>query len=130
MGRPGQDIPLRYTLWWDDHCEAPFRRHELFHWCGVFCNIACCAVLLGMYFQFNYGRTPWMWRIYAGSIVCFGLVPAAVFRWRSASWDSLNRKMENETEPSVRTPMAHRRSAQSVDALGLHEPLLAGDTNE
>ena len=81
-------------------------------------------------FQFNYGRTPWMWRIYAGSIVCFGLVPAAVFRWRSASWDSLSRKMENETEPSVRTPMAHRRSAQSVDALGLHEPLLAGDTNE
>eukprot|EP00811_Abedinium_folium_P008076 NODE_17458_length_941_cov_5.438575.p1 GENE.NODE_17458_length_941_cov_5.438575~~NODE_17458_length_941_cov_5.438575.p1 ORF type:complete len:208 (+),score=30.52 NODE_17458_length_941_cov_5.438575:31-654(+) len=55
-----------YTRWWIDWCQHVMQLANIFHWLSVFFNVLCCAILLGMYFAYNYFETPWMWRSYVG----------------------------------------------------------------
>mmetsp|Transcript_73981 Transcript_73981/g.205633 ORF Transcript_73981/g.205633 Transcript_73981/m.205633 type:complete len:357 (-) Transcript_73981:34-1104(-) len=59
----------QYVIWWENNCSRYYTAGVVFLWLGVIANVASCAVLLGMYFQFNYPDVPWMWRSYVLVVV-------------------------------------------------------------
>uniref|UniRef100_A0A7S2MXA1 Uncharacterized protein n=1 Tax=Alexandrium andersonii TaxID=327968 RepID=A0A7S2MXA1_9DINO len=61
-----------YAQWWYDWCHLFQKLAATCTWCAIIFNVLCCAVLLGMYYQFNYPDTPAMWRLYS-SLLLIGL---------------------------------------------------------
>uniref|UniRef100_A0A7S1PKI2 Uncharacterized protein n=1 Tax=Alexandrium catenella TaxID=2925 RepID=A0A7S1PKI2_ALECA len=75
----------QYAQWWYDWCRRFAKIASICTWLAIIFNILCCAMLLGMYYQFNYPDTPEMWRGYS-YLLLVGLVSALVLtgcaHWR------------------------------------------------
>lgn len=81
---PDMQLPLELhndmTWWWEIWCMKVYALANIFGALGAFFNVLCCALLLGMYFEFNYSDTPAMWRSYVG-VVLGGLLLGTGFLW-------------------------------------------------
>jgi len=47
---------------------------------GMFANVSCAALLLGMYFQTSYPDTPYLWMVYSAIVGC-GVPIWLVLQW-------------------------------------------------
>merc|ERR1712113_1321741 len=79
-----------YLKWREVWCSRIDVAANFCQWAGIVCNVLCCALLLGLYFQYNYPSTPLMWKLYVSILalgLCIGL--PAVFIWRCFSGPQL-----------------------------------------
>lgn len=73
-----------YAQWWYDWCRRFQKIASICTWLAIIFNVLCCAILLGMYYQFNYRDTPEMWRGY--SYLLLGGLAIALMCMVCAHW--------------------------------------------
>uniref|UniRef100_A0A7S4W1E0 Uncharacterized protein n=1 Tax=Alexandrium monilatum TaxID=311494 RepID=A0A7S4W1E0_9DINO len=66
-----------YATWWYNWCSRCLCVSRVCTWFAMIFNVLCCALLLGMYFQYSYPDTPEMWTGYS-FLVLLGLLLAMV----------------------------------------------------
>lgn len=54
-----------YIAWKDAWCSWMRLASTCLYWCALFCNVLCCALLLGLYYEDDYENTAEMWLIYS-----------------------------------------------------------------
>lgn len=77
-----------------------WRNHYIERWCnvslfllhaGLYTNILCCALLLGMYFGDHYKDNPGVWKAYVTVVLigwCLAVLQCIHFHWKERQWPS------------------------------------------
>ena len=112
---PGDfDIILKlhsnYVTWWANWCEFYAELAKMLTWAAMIFNVFCCALLLGMYFQYNYADTPEMWKLYS-FIIVGGLIITFAFKG-----------LAHFLGPNLTVRYQHVETGQSIPEWMLEDP--------
>jgi len=109
-----------------NHYHKLYPIAQLFLWLGMLCSVLVCSVLLGLYFVANFPSTPWMWRLYSGTLCVCAMLSVSFYVWMKYSMLTKVRKT-TATQEGPGFSMPRNSSRRSVNSMS--QPSLSRDVS-